>query len=99
MRQMTQLVSAALGKPGTEDVLLATQADTEAWHGKFKNARELTRRAMDSAQRNDAKEVATAYQAEAALHEVESGNRTRRVLMRMRLLSSPQTAMYALWEH
>ena len=73
--QMAQLVSAAMGKPGTEDVLLAAQADTEAWYGKLKNARELTRRAMDSAQHNDTKEAAAAYQAEAALREVESGNR------------------------
>ena len=73
--QMAQLASAAMGKPGTEDLLLAAQADTEAWYGKLKNARELTRRAMDSAQRNDAKETAAAYQAAAALREVESGNR------------------------
>jgi tetratricopeptide (TPR) repeat protein len=55
--------------------LLATHADTEGWYGKLKNAHELTRRAMDSAQHNDAKETAAAYQAEAALREVESGNR------------------------
>jgi tetratricopeptide (TPR) repeat protein len=73
--QMAQLVSAALGKPGAEDLLLATQADTEGWYGKLKNAHELTRRAMDSAQHNDAKETAAGYQAEAALREVESGNR------------------------
>jgi len=73
--QMAQLASAATGKPGTEDLLLATQADTEAWHGKLKDARQLTRRAMDSARHNDAKERAAAYQAEAALREVESGNR------------------------
>jgi tetratricopeptide (TPR) repeat protein len=73
--QMTQLVSAATGKPGTEDLLLATQADTEGWYGKLKNARELTQRAMDSARHNDAKETAAAYQAAAALREVESGNR------------------------
>ena len=73
--QMAQLVSAAMGKPGTEDLLLATQADTEGWYGKLKNAHELTRRAMDSAQHNDAKETAAAYQAAAALREVESGNR------------------------
>jgi len=72
--QMAHLVSAAMGKPGSEDLLLATQADTEGWHGKLKNAHELTRRAMDSAQRNDAKETAAAYQAAAALREVESGN-------------------------
>ncbi len=75
--QMAQLVSAALGKPGTEDVLLAEQADTEAWYGKMKTARELTRRAMNSAQHNDAKEAAAAYEAEAALREVESGNREK----------------------
>jgi tetratricopeptide (TPR) repeat protein len=37
--QMAQLVAAALGKPGSEDSLLADQADTEAWHGKLKDAR------------------------------------------------------------
>ena len=73
--QMAQLVSAAMGKPGTEDLLLASQADTEAWYGKFKNARELTRRAMDSAQHNDATETAATYQAAAALRQVEAGNR------------------------
>jgi eukaryotic-like serine/threonine-protein kinase len=56
---------------------LAMQADTEGWHGKLKEARELTGRAMDSAQHNDAKESAAGYQAEAALREVESGNRER----------------------
>jgi serine/threonine protein kinase/tetratricopeptide (TPR) repeat protein len=71
---MTQLISVAMGKPGTEDLLLASQADTEAWYGKLKNARELTRRAMDSAEHNDAKEAAAEYQALAALREVESGN-------------------------
>ena len=73
--EMTLLSSAAMGKPGTEDALLATQADTQGWFGKLKNARELTRRAMDSAERNDAKETAAAYQASAALREVEVGNR------------------------
>ncbi len=72
--QMEQLTVAAMGKPGTEDLLLASQADTEAWYGKLKNAHELTRRAMDSAQHNDAKEAAATYQVAAALREVE-GNR------------------------
>jgi tetratricopeptide (TPR) repeat protein len=73
--QMAQSVSAAIGKPGIEDLWLATQADTEGWYGKLKNAHELTGRAMDSAQRNDAKESAADYQAAAALREVEAGNR------------------------
>jgi DNA-binding winged helix-turn-helix (wHTH) protein/tetratricopeptide (TPR) repeat protein len=72
--RMAHLASAAVGKPGTEDLLLASQADTEGWHGRLKNAQELTIRAVNSALHNDAKETAAAYQAEAALREVESGN-------------------------
>jgi serine/threonine protein kinase/tetratricopeptide (TPR) repeat protein len=73
--EMAQLASAAMGKPGSEDAMLATQADTEGWYGKLKDAHELTGRAMDSAQHNDAKETAAAYQAVAALREAEAGNR------------------------
>ena len=75
--QMAQWVLAAMGKPDFEDWMLATQADTEGWYGKLKNAHELTGRAMDSAQHNEAKERASVYQAEAALREVEAGNRER----------------------
>ncbi len=72
--KMAQLASAAMGKPGTEYLLLAGQADTEGWYGKLKDAHELTRRAMDSAEHNDAKESAATYQAAVALREVEAGN-------------------------
>jgi len=82
--QMAQSVSAAMGKPGSEDLMLATQADTEGWYGRLKNARELTRRAMDSALRHEAKEAAAAYQAAAALREVESETGSRRVPRPMR---------------
>jgi DNA-binding winged helix-turn-helix (wHTH) protein/tetratricopeptide (TPR) repeat protein len=73
--QMDWFASTAMGKPGLEDLLLALQADTQAWYGRLKDARELTRRAMDSAEHNDAKETAAFYQAEAVLREVEAGNR------------------------
>ena len=73
--KMAQLAAAAMGKPGQEEWFLAALADTEAWYGKLKEARDLTRRAMDSAQHNDANEAAAAYQAAAALREVEAGNR------------------------
>jgi tetratricopeptide (TPR) repeat protein len=72
--QMAQLAAAAMGKPGGEAWFLAAQADTQAWHGKLKNARELTRRAMDSAQHNDTQETAAYYQAAVALREAEAGN-------------------------
>jgi tetratricopeptide (TPR) repeat protein len=77
--EMVQLASAAFGKPGLEDALLASQADADGWYGKLKSARELTRRAMESAQHNDAQETAAAYQASAALREVESGKRDQAV--------------------
>jgi DNA-binding winged helix-turn-helix (wHTH) protein/tetratricopeptide (TPR) repeat protein len=73
--QMAHTVSAAMGKPGTEDVMLDAQSNTEAWHGRWKDARQLTRRAMSSAEQNDAKETAAWYEAQAALGEVESGMR------------------------
>jgi serine/threonine protein kinase/tetratricopeptide (TPR) repeat protein len=71
---MAKFSTAAEGKPGTEDLLLASQADTLGWYGKLQQGWDLTWRAMDSAERNDAKESAATYQAAAALREVESGN-------------------------
>jgi DNA-binding winged helix-turn-helix (wHTH) protein/tetratricopeptide (TPR) repeat protein len=73
--RMAQTVSAAIGKPGSEDLLLNAQANTEAWYGRLKDARELTRRAINSAQQNNAQETGADYQARTALHEVESGLR------------------------
>lgn len=73
--KMAQLVSAAMGKPGSADLSLATQADTEAWYGRLENARELTARAMDSARLNDARERSATYQASAALRDAEAGYR------------------------
>ncbi len=70
--RMAQLLSAAAG---TEDSLLGPQAETEAWYGKFKNARALAGRQIDSAQQNDDNMTAAGYLEEAALWEVESGNR------------------------
>ncbi len=71
---MAQVASAAMGKPGKEELMLATQADTEAWYGRLKDARELNRRATDSALHNSGKEAAASYQADEALLEAASGN-------------------------
>jgi hypothetical protein len=59
--RLALVAAAATGKLGTEDLLLAAQADTEAWHGKLKNARKLTQGAIESAEPNDAKETAATY--------------------------------------
>ena len=72
--EMERVLSAAMGKPGTEDVILSAQSDTEAYHGRLSKARELTQRAVDSAVHNDAKETAAGWQINAALREAEFGN-------------------------
>jgi len=72
--RMAQVAAAAMGKPGAEDPVLAAQADTQAWYGRLKDARELKRRATDSALHNSGKEAAASYQADGALLEAASGN-------------------------
>ena len=79
MAQMAQLSAAALGQAWNEAPILATQADTEAWYGKYRSARELTQRAVVSAQHDDAPESAAIFLASAALREVEAGNRQQAV--------------------
>jgi serine/threonine protein kinase/predicted Zn-dependent protease len=64
----------ASGKPGAEDVLLSAQSDTEAFHGRLQKAREFSRRAVESANRNDARETAAVWQVDAALREAQFGN-------------------------
>ena len=71
---MEREAAALMGKPGFEDVILDTESDTAAYGGQFSKARELTRRASESAQRADEKETAAGYVAEAAWREALVGN-------------------------
>jgi tetratricopeptide (TPR) repeat protein len=73
--QMVQLAAAAVGEPGAEDQMLGAQANNAAWHGRMKDAEDLTRRAMDSALHYDAQETAGGYQVDAAVRTVEVGKR------------------------
>jgi eukaryotic-like serine/threonine-protein kinase len=72
--EMGRQVAWAIGKPGAEDQLLSISSDTEAYYGRMGKARELSRRAVDSAKRNDQKETAALWQMNAALREAEVGN-------------------------
>ncbi len=72
-----QRLATATNNPGSEDVLLASQADTEAWYGRLAKARQLTRSAIESARHNDVMQAAAFYQAESALQEAEFGNRAQ----------------------
>ena len=63
------------GKP-EENMGLALASDTEAYAGHLGKARELTKRAVDSAIRADSKENGAIWQANAALREAAFGNLT-----------------------
>jgi Flp pilus assembly protein TadD len=71
---MGEQVTWSAGKPGVEDVLLYYEADTNAYFGHLKTAREFSRRAVASAERTRKKETAAGYEAEAALREALFGN-------------------------
>jgi serine/threonine protein kinase/Flp pilus assembly protein TadD len=71
---MEREAAGLMGKPGWEDGMLGLESDTAAYGGQFGKARELTRRASDSAERADEKETAAGYEAEAAVREALVGN-------------------------
>lgn len=73
--EMERRLAAAAGQSGAEDLLLAHQADTEAYHGRLLQARQFTRRAEDSARQDGRLEAAATYEAGAALREALFGNR------------------------
>jgi eukaryotic-like serine/threonine-protein kinase len=63
-----------MGKPGYDDGALNRESSTAAYGGQFARARELTRRAVDSAQRADDKETAAGYIAGDAEDDALVGN-------------------------
>jgi serine/threonine protein kinase/tetratricopeptide (TPR) repeat protein len=63
-----------LGKPEFENAGLALASDTEAYGGHLAKARELTKRAVDSAVRTDQKENGAFHLAIAAQREAAYGN-------------------------
>jgi DNA-binding winged helix-turn-helix (wHTH) protein/tetratricopeptide (TPR) repeat protein len=74
---MAREVAWAEGKPGVEDVMIASEAGRAAYHGQLGKARELSRRAIESAERAGEKETTAGYEADAALREALIGNAGR----------------------
>jgi len=72
--EMARQVGLVAGKPGLEDVLLAAEADTNAYFGHLGKARDFSRRAIDSAEQVEEKETAANYAATAVLREALFGN-------------------------
>jgi len=71
---MTEQQQWFAGKPDYENYGLALASDTEAFAGHLGKARELARRAVDSAVRADNKENGAIYLANGALQQAAYGN-------------------------
>jgi DNA-binding winged helix-turn-helix (wHTH) protein len=72
--EMARQAAGARGKAGDEDLLFALEADTAAYFGHLAKARELSRRAVDSAERAGEKETGAGYMAVSALREALFGD-------------------------
>jgi Flp pilus assembly protein TadD len=72
--EMERQVAWGAGRPGEEDQMLNNHADTQAYYGRLEKARDLARRATDSAVRADAKETGAQWLAYHAAREAELGN-------------------------
>lgn len=78
--EMHRCLSTAQGNSVDESAMLAIQADTEAFHGRLRQARELSGRAVAAALSGGDKETAAGWEVTAALREAEFGlaNEARR---------------------
>ncbi len=94
---MARQVAWASGKPGTESAMLYFSANTAADSGELNKARELFRRAVESAQKKSEKESAGEYEAAAALAEVFYGNaaEARQLADNSLVLSNSRDAEYS----
>ena len=63
----------SVGKAGGEDAMLALQADTEAYAGHLKKARELSQRAVQAAEAANLAEPAAIWQGLSALRDAVYG--------------------------
>jgi len=88
----------ARGKPSAEDGQLSDDSDTEAYYGRLRKARELTRQAVESAKRNAGTDTAALWQVNEALREAEFGNTAlarKAVADTMALSSKPDVELLA----
>jgi DNA-binding winged helix-turn-helix (wHTH) protein/tetratricopeptide (TPR) repeat protein len=72
--EMARQVTAAAGKTAEENLLLELDADTAAYFGHLRRARELSSQASNSAKRAGEKEASETYDNVAALREGLFGN-------------------------
>ncbi len=72
--EMEREVAWAAEKGDTQYVVFSEHSDSEAYYGRLQEARELSRRAVESATRSENKEAAALCEIAAALRELEIGN-------------------------
>jgi hypothetical protein len=72
--EMVRQAASATGKANDGELLLALEADTAAYFGHLRKAREFSRQAADSAGRAGEKETAAGYLSVSALREALFGN-------------------------
>ncbi|MGH9745926.1 MAG: winged helix-turn-helix domain-containing protein [Candidatus Acidiferrales bacterium] len=72
-QEMDKQMAWSSGKPEGEDNFLAAKSDAEGYFGRLLKARDFSRRAVDSALRNDEKEAAAQWKMDQALREAEFG--------------------------
>jgi hypothetical protein len=72
--EMARQVARLRDVAGVRDLMLALEADTAAYAGHLRDAREFSRRAADSAEQSRDKEAAAAYRAVSAFREALYGN-------------------------
>ena len=70
---MAEQAAATQGIPGVEDQMFFVESETAADHGQFVQARELTRRAADSARRAQENETAAEYEGHNSVREALVG--------------------------
>ena len=72
---MEQQVALGAGKQGVEDVLLYFKAETAAYHGQLRKAREVYRQTVADAERTEERETTAFFDVTAALVEAQFGNK------------------------
>jgi tetratricopeptide (TPR) repeat protein len=93
--RMSEMLSLSAGVPGAQSILLSEQADTEAYFGHFRKARQLSQEAGSQMQVGGQKEAAGLCFAQAAVREaeIEDSARARDYISRALNLSHDQNVV------
>ena len=95
---MTQQVAKMEAQPRWGHTMLFLEGDTAAYYGHIKDAREFSRRAMDSAQLAGEKDATAIYSGLSGLREVSFGNpqeARRQAILALKLSTSRDVLDYA----